>query len=107
MLFRSREGWRQQYDVVVLDCPPAAEVADTLTLMAGASGVLLVTSAGSASQQELRQTLERARLVSANVLGFVLNRAGTGAQPLGRVPGLPATPGVGETRPSEALPRLP
>lgn len=102
-----REGWRQQYDVVVLDCPPAAEVADTLTLMAGASGVLLVTSAGSASQQELRQTLERARLVSANVLGFVLNRAGTGAQTLGRVPGLPATPGVSDTRPSEALPRLP
>ncbi|WP_189069839.1 P-loop NTPase [Deinococcus radiotolerans] len=104
--------WAQQYEFVILDCPPAGEIADTLLLMARASGVLLVTAPGTASQDNLLRALEQVRLVAARVMGVVMNRGPVSARPAARrgvdvaawAAGDAATP---EVAPTEALSRLP
>ncbi len=65
-------SWRARYDVIVLDAAPLLPHADTLTLAASCTGLLLCARAGRTDRSDLAaavQQLERTRL---NVLGVVL-----------------------------------
>jgi receptor protein-tyrosine kinase len=66
------------YDLVVIDTPPTAVVADAIPLMSRVSGVLVVSQAGRSSRDaaaQLRVQLER---LGAPALGVVANRVKVG-----------------------------
>lgn len=67
------ERLRDQYDAIVLDCPPVNLVADATLLSAHADGVILVARAGVTEPGALNCALEQLRHVGAPVLGMVLN----------------------------------
>lgn len=61
--------------VVIIDAPPLLPVTDAAILTTHADGALLVVSAGKSTTVELEQSLANLSLVSAKVLGVVVNRA--------------------------------
>lgn len=63
-----------EYDMVILDAPPVLPVADAAILTRHTDGVLLVVGATRVSQHNLSKAVEQLSLVSANVVGVVLNR---------------------------------
>lgn len=63
-----------QFDLVVVDTPPAQVVTDAVSLSATASGTILVIEAGKTSARQAMHTIETLRGVGANVLGVVLNK---------------------------------
>ena len=66
----------QDFDVVIIDSPPALVVTDPVILAPITDGVLIVTETGSTSEQALVQTTEALRNVGAYIIGAVLNRFG-------------------------------
>lgn len=68
------DSLRQQYDLVVLDSPPALGAADTQVLAAAADGVLVVVGAGTTSRQDLGRLRQVMAFVRANLVGAVVNR---------------------------------
>jgi succinoglycan biosynthesis transport protein ExoP len=68
-------GLEQQFDLVVLDTPPAQLVTDALSVAASTSATILVVEAGSTDAQQAKRTIEALRGVGANVIGVVLNKA--------------------------------
>jgi len=69
------QGFRQVFDVVVLDCPPVMAVSDASIVANAATAVVFVVAAGSTSPDAARAALERLTSVKARVLGAVLNKA--------------------------------
>lgn len=66
---------REQFDVIVIDSPPLIDVSDAGALATLVSGVLLVASAdGRLHKDQLAQSLENLRFVSAKLFGLVINR---------------------------------
>jgi non-specific protein-tyrosine kinase len=65
----------EQYDLVVLDTPPAQLVTDALSLAAKASGTIVVVEAGKTNARLAEQTITALRNVGANVVGVVINKA--------------------------------
>jgi polysaccharide biosynthesis transport protein len=63
-----------QFDVVILDSPPALAVTDSVLLSARVDGVLLVAQAGSTKRSHLQQVTDRLQEANAHVAGVVLNR---------------------------------
>jgi non-specific protein-tyrosine kinase len=68
-------GLEFQRDVVVIDTPPVQAVTDALSLSAAASGVIVVVESGKTNADQVRAVIESLRMVGANVLGVVLNKA--------------------------------
>jgi Mrp family chromosome partitioning ATPase len=62
-----------EYDVVVLDCPPALLGADAALVGAQADGVLFVVRAGYTEREIAQDALDQLRRVGARVLGVALN----------------------------------
>ncbi len=62
-----------QADLVLLDAPPAAAVADASVLATKADGVLLVINAGQTKRDHARRAKEALDKVNAPILGVVLN----------------------------------
>jgi len=64
-------GWREEYDIIIMDSPPVGRVADAMVLASACDGVLLVVGHGNARVGDVKHSL--GRLVHANVIGFALN----------------------------------
>ncbi len=62
---------RQQYDFVLLDCPPLETMADSAVLQDALDGFLLVVRARHSTRDAIRRSL--ARLKPGAVLGVVFN----------------------------------
>ncbi|MDZ4849279.1 MAG: polysaccharide biosynthesis tyrosine autokinase [Pirellulaceae bacterium] len=63
----------QQYDFVILDCPPVLAVADPCIISTVADAMLIVVRINPQSRVELRRTVEMLNEVDASVLGVVVN----------------------------------
>lgn len=64
---------RDEFDVVLLDCPPLLPVADSMVLAKKADGVILVYQAGMITKNSLFRAKERLETVKASIMGIVLN----------------------------------
>jgi capsular exopolysaccharide synthesis family protein len=65
---------REQFDFVLIDAPPALQVADALAIATEVDGVLVVADATTSKPEAIRRLMEQLEQVNANVLGGVLNR---------------------------------
>lgn len=63
-----------EYDIVILDCPPLDPVTDAALIAQLASGAVLVAGAGSVSQSRLSESLRALEQGGADLLGVVLVR---------------------------------
>lgn len=64
---------KQNFDVVLLDCPPTLPVADAAILGARADGVILVYKAGKTSRYALLRTKNQLEQLNVKILGVVIN----------------------------------
>ena len=71
MLFRKLS---EQYDVVLMDCPPTVGLSDIQIVSTIADGVLLVVSIDQTLKPHLNMTLRSLAQAEAPVIGVVLNR---------------------------------
>ena len=65
--------WREQYDHVIFDTPPALSVTDSILLSVDMDAVVLVIRSGNTTKAALRRTRELLGQVNARVLGVVVN----------------------------------
>lgn len=65
--------WRQEYDHVIFDTPPALSVTDSILLSVDMDAVVLVVRSGNTTKAALRRTRELLGQVNARVLGVVVN----------------------------------
>lgn len=76
----SRELFRalaDDYDSVVVDCPPAAGLSDVQVISTLVDGVLLVVSMAQTLRPQLDTTIRALRQAGAHLIGVVLNRMQT------------------------------
>lgn len=73
------EAWREQYDFVILDCPPILRVSDPLIVAPRVDSILLVTRVVSQGLPKARQCLKALKSVETPIVGIVVNRAGSSA----------------------------
>jgi succinoglycan biosynthesis transport protein ExoP len=69
----------QHHDLVVVDTPPIAHVADAISLLRHVDGVLVAASVNSTSGPEARRLRDQLEALDARVLGVVAN----GGTPVG------------------------
>lgn len=62
------------FDAVVIDSPPLIPVTDAAVLAQSVSGVILVVDSQGTKQASVVKSLQSLNLVSANLMGVVLNR---------------------------------
>ena len=62
------------YDVIVIDSPPATAVSDPMVLSPMVDGVVLVVEANQTRRPVVQQAINRLRNVNANLLGGVVNK---------------------------------
>lgn len=62
------------YDLIVIDTPPMAAVADSMPLMAQVSGVVVVSEVGSSSRDAAAHLRHQLKRLGAPALGVVANR---------------------------------
>lgn len=67
-------GLKEQYDMVIIDCPPLKPVSDSLVISRYANSVLYVIKADEAPYQLIASSLKSLREVDAPLLGVVLNQ---------------------------------
>jgi capsular exopolysaccharide synthesis family protein len=65
--------WREEYDHVIFDTPPALSVTDSILLSVDMDAVVLVIRSGNTTKAALRRTRELLGQVNAKVLGVVVN----------------------------------
>ncbi len=68
------EQLKQQFDVVVIDCPPLKPVSDSLVISRHANAVLYVVKADGVPHQLIGTAIKSLRDVGAPLLGVVLNQ---------------------------------
>jgi polysaccharide biosynthesis transport protein len=67
------EQWRNEYDHIIFDTPPALSVTDSILLSVDMDSVVLVVRSGNTTKAALRRTRELLDQVNARVLGVVVN----------------------------------
>ncbi|MBF0367832.1 MAG: AAA family ATPase [Magnetococcales bacterium] len=70
---RIMEILREDYDRIVIDCPPVLAVTDARIVGAQADGVVFVVSAGKAHRDMVLEAVRQLYRSSARVLGLVMN----------------------------------
>ena len=65
---------RENYDLIVIDCPPVLPVADALVIASMATGVIYVVRAGRTPIARVRAGLRKLDSVDIPVFGIVLNQ---------------------------------
>lgn len=70
----------EQFDLVILDSPPALATSDACAIAPHVDGVLLVVDSGRTPQVAMRRAKERIEAVRGRIIGAVLNRFDAGAQ---------------------------
>lgn len=63
------------YDFIILDLPPVAEVSDPLVASRLTDGMIVVVRQNYANRRALDDTIQQLRYADAKILGFVLARA--------------------------------
>ncbi|HEV2113170.1 MAG TPA: polysaccharide biosynthesis tyrosine autokinase, partial [Terriglobales bacterium] len=69
------KNWREQFDHIVIDTPPALSVTDAVALSVVADSVILVIRSGATSKEALRRARDLLLRVNARVTGVVVNAA--------------------------------
>lgn len=64
---------KQQYDVILIDTPPALALTDAQIMATRSDGVILVVSAGTSKRDLVKKCKQNMERVNANILGVVLN----------------------------------
>ncbi len=67
------EGWKRDYDLIVLDSPPVVPVSDPLQYIDAADGVIFLLLAGRTPRDVVQRGVEILRGVGANIIGIVAN----------------------------------
>ncbi len=67
------EEVREEYDLVIMDCPPILPVTDAAILAPKVDGVVLVYQAGRIPRNALKRAKTHLENARANILGIVLN----------------------------------
>ncbi len=78
-LAQSLISWREQFDFVILDCPPILRVSDPLIVAPLVDSILLVTRVISQGLPKARQCYKALKSVETPIVGIVVNRAGSSA----------------------------
>jgi succinoglycan biosynthesis transport protein ExoP len=65
--------WKEEFDHIVLDSPPAISVTDAVLLSAEVDRVILVIRSGQTTKAALLRVYELLLHVNANVMGVVVN----------------------------------
>jgi polysaccharide biosynthesis transport protein len=65
---------KENFDLVLIDTPPALPVTDAMVLSKYADGTLLVVAAGQTRRTELQRAAEKLAQVNAPVVGIVFNQ---------------------------------
>lgn len=71
---RFLDDLRARYDYVILDCPPILPVTDSAVLSGRVDGVLLVSTYGLSTINNVRDSVEAVRMGGGEVRACVLNR---------------------------------
>jgi succinoglycan biosynthesis transport protein ExoP len=66
---------RDQFDYIILDCPPALVVADALALAPLADAILVVADARESDRELVSRMREELEQVGGRIVGAVLNRS--------------------------------
>ncbi len=66
---------KDKADMIIIDSPPAAFIADATVLSKRVDGVVIVVSAGKTRRDVARRAVFNLQQSGANILGVVLNRA--------------------------------
>jgi Mrp family chromosome partitioning ATPase len=64
---------RGEFDIILLDSPPAATMSDAKVLARYCDGIIMVVKAGSTHLEEMRRAKEQLDSVQAPIVGAVLN----------------------------------
>jgi polysaccharide biosynthesis transport protein len=67
------QGWREEYDHIILDSPPVLSVTDAVLLSVQADAVVLVVRANHTATGAIRRARDLLLHVRSNLLGVVLN----------------------------------
>jgi Mrp family chromosome partitioning ATPase len=62
-----------EFDIVLLDSPPAATMSDAAVLARYCDGIIMVVKAGTTHLEEIRRAKEQLDSVKAPIVGAVLN----------------------------------
>ena len=65
---------QEEYDIVIIDSPPATAVADPMILSPLADGVVLVVEANQTKKPIVMQAILRLRQVKAKLIGGIVNK---------------------------------
>ena len=65
----------REYEVVIIDSPPVLSLADSVMLSTMVDAVLFAVAASTASQDAIKNALQRLRLVNAPLIGTVFSNA--------------------------------
>lgn len=65
---------REDYDIVLIDAPPAIIVTDAAIISTFVDGTMLVAASGTVERDELIRAKEMLNKVNANIIGVVLNK---------------------------------
>ncbi|MDO5018415.1 MAG: CpsD/CapB family tyrosine-protein kinase [Lagierella massiliensis] len=66
--------FENEYDIVILDSPPAGLLTDAQILSTMADGTILVVAQGESTREKIDMTIQNLRNVDANILGIVFNK---------------------------------
>jgi capsular exopolysaccharide synthesis family protein len=66
---------REEYDIVLLDCPPILGLADTIEISALVDSIVLVVGAHQTPSSSVEHSIERLLLVGAPIAGTIFNQA--------------------------------
>lgn len=72
------ESLKSQFDVIIIDSPPASSFADAQIVGAMSDGVVLVARSGKVTKEAVRRTRLGLEHVGARILGAVLNNSSRG-----------------------------
>jgi polysaccharide biosynthesis transport protein len=67
------EGWRTQFDHIIIDTPPVLAMTDAVRMSVEADAVILVIRAGRIAKKEFLRAQDLLLKVNARLTGFVLN----------------------------------
>lgn len=68
------EGFRNQYDYILLDSPPVESLSDALYVTKLADGVIFVIGYGQAKKVNVKDSVEALKKHGANILGAILSQ---------------------------------
>ena len=70
------EGFKAEYDYIVVDLPPVLAVSDPVAVSKYLGGVIIVVRHANTRRRDIVETIRQLEYASAKVLGFVYNRVG-------------------------------